>query len=113
MAFTIKRDDTRPVYVVPLVSDFGGANDPIPLGDATEVLFIMRAAGETGAPKVNAEADITDAPNGEVTYTWATGDTDEAGEFEVEFQITWSDGGVQTVPNDSYFTVIVKEDLGD
>jgi hypothetical protein len=113
MAFTIKQDDTRPVYVVPLVSDFGGANDPIDLTDATAVKFLMRLQGDTGPPKVNAPAVITDAAAGEVTYTWDAADTDVAGTYEVEFQITWSDGGVQTIPNDSYFTVEIKTDLGD
>lgn len=113
MAFEIKQDDTRPVYVVPLVENFGTTNDPIDLSTATSVQFFMRLQGDTGPPKVDAAAVVTDDVNGEVTYTWVAGDTDTVGTFEAEFQITWADGGIQTIPNNSYFEIAVIGDLGD
>lgn len=113
MAFVIKQDSTRPVYVVTLVENFGSSNDPIDLTTATSVDFLMRESGGTGTPKVNAPAVITDAVAGEVTYTWDAADTDTVGDFHAEFKITWGDGGIQTVPNDGYFEITIGDDLDD
>lgn len=113
MAFVIKQDDTRPIYELPLVENFGTSNDPINLSTATSVQFFMRLQGDTGPPKVDGAAVVEDDVNGVVSYTWVAGDTDTVGTYEAEFQITWGDGGLQTVPNDSYFEIEVKGDLGD
>lgn len=116
MAFIIKQNDTRPRFVVGLKENFGELSEaPIDLTDATSVQFFLRSASAApeDAPKVDALAAITDAVNGEVTYTWATGDTDTVGEFQAEVQITWSDGGIETVPNSGYWDVTIEVDLGD
>ncbi len=116
MAFTIKENDTRPRFVVGLLEDVGGPGEgPIDLTDATSVQFFLREVGAApqDPPKVDAPATITDAVNGEVTYTWATGDTDTAGDYEAEVQILWDDGGIETVPNATYWEVTVVVDLGD
>ena len=113
--FIIKQNDTRPRFVVSLLQDVGGVNEgAIDLTDATAVTFLMRLATESdpAAPKVEAAAVITDAVTGEVTYTWATGDTDTVGEYNVEVEIEWTDGGIETVPNADYWTVEVIDDLG-
>lgn len=114
--FTIKRNDTRPRLVTTLLTDFGTAQEgPLDLTTATAVKFLMRLASAApgSVPKVNAVAAISDAAAGVVTYTWAVGDTDVAGTFEGEFQVTWSDDGVETVPNDTYISIEVVDDLGD
>lgn len=115
--FYIKENDTRPRYVVGLLDNYGQQDEgPIDLTSATAVKFLMRAldAAEDEAPKVtdSTHCVITDAANGLVTYTWQSGDTDHDGDFQVEFEITWNDGGKETVPNNDYFPVTVKEDLG-
>lgn len=111
--FIIKENDTRPRFVVGLLQDVGGPGEaPIDLTDATSVKFLMRLASESGDPKVDSPAVITDAITGEVTYTWEVGDTDVVGEYEAEVEITWTDGGVETVPNTGYFEVSVEDDLG-
>ena len=112
---TIKQNDTRPKLVVTLLENYGEVDEaPIDLTTATSVKFLMRAqdAPPSDPPKVDAAAAITTAASGLVTYTWDAADTDEAGVFEAEFEITWGDGGVETVPNGSYFTVEVVDDLG-
>ncbi len=114
--FTIKRNDTRPRLVTTLITDFGtAAEGPVDLTSASAVKFLMRSesAPAGSAPKVNAAATISDAAAGIVTYTWVDGDTDTEGIFEGEFQITWSDDGVETIPNDSYISIQVVDDLGD
>lgn len=90
-----------------------GENDeaPIDLTDATEVNFLMRLHGSTDPPAIRSPMTITDAVNGTVQYAWQAGDTDTAGDYDVEFEITWNDGGVETVPNDSYLTVRIVDDL--
>jgi hypothetical protein len=96
------------------VSDLGLVSQaPIDLTNATVVYFIMRNvnAHDPAAPKVRAPALIDDAPNGLVTYAWAPGDTDDFGTFNVEFEINWDDGGVETVPNNSYQQIKIVEDL--
>jgi hypothetical protein len=41
------------------------------------------------------------------------GDTAAIGKIEVEIQVTWADGGVQTFPASGYLTIDVIRDLGD
>ena len=36
---------------------------------------------------------------GTVQYTWAAGDTSTVDTYNVEWEITWTGGGIQTVPN--------------
>ncbi len=61
---------------------------------------------------VEGACSITDADTGEVTYTWAAGDTASSGTYDLEFEITWADGGVETVPSSGYETVVIEDDLG-
>jgi hypothetical protein len=84
MPFTIKKGDTRPVLSAFLQESNG---DPIDLTGATVRVIMLPAGG--GAAKVNALATIIDAPNGEIEYQWFEGDTDTAGGFEVEFEVTF------------------------
>jgi hypothetical protein len=114
MAFKIKRNDTRPRYVVPLVDNFEEVDEePINLTTLKEVFLIMRKKGEEGEPKVKSKAMVLGDPKlGVVQYTWVVGDTDELGKFDVEFELVWEDGGKETVPNETFFEVIVGTDLG-
>lgn len=110
--FQIKSGDTRPAYLTDLTDDFGDPGAaPIDLTLATEVNFLMRLHGSTGSPEIRSPMTIADAVNGTVQYAWQAGDTDTPGDYDVEFEITWSDGGIETVPNDSYNTVRVVDDL--
>ena len=115
MAFKIKRKDTRPRYVVPLVDNFEEVGEaPIDLTTLEKVFFIMRTKGEEGGePEIKEEAEVLGDPkDGVVQYTWQTGDTDTTGNFNVEFELQWEDGGIETVPNESFFEVVVVADLG-
>ena len=114
MAVTYKQHDTAPSYVVDLADDFGLPGEaPIDLTSATTVTFLMRKTGQVGAPKVSAAMTVVDAANGRVQHDWASGDLDTVGSFDVEFEIAWSDGTVETIPNDSYLSIVVKDDLTD
>jgi hypothetical protein len=114
MAFTAKQHDTAPSYVVDLKDNFGLVGQTaINLTAATSVTFLMRKHGQTGAPKVSSAMTVVDAANGRVQHNWGATDLDTVGSFDVEFEIAWSDGTIETVPNGSYLTVEVVDDLTD
>lgn len=103
--FQIKQNDLLPLAVATLTDSSGTAVD---LSAASGVVFKMRNPDLT--LKVDAAGSITDAPNGEVTYTWVGTDTDTAGEFPVEWEVTTS-GKTQTYPTVDYDYCIVWADL--
>lgn len=115
MAFTIKQGNTRPTYVVNLLEKIGTPDEgPIPdLGAANSITFLMRkeSAEPTEEPIASGVASLLDEPTAEVEYVWQAGDTDIADTYRVEFEIEWLPGAVETVPNDGYFSVVIKDNL--
>lgn len=113
MAFTIKQGDTAPAYVVDLQENTDTTPTALDLTDATSVTFKMRLAGAaaSAAPVVDGDMTITTPATGRITYEWVTGDTDVAGTYEAEFEILWDDLTIETVPNDSYLSIIIVDDL--
>jgi hypothetical protein len=115
IAFEIKQNDRRPLFVAVLKDDFGEVSESIVnLTTATSAFFNMRLVG--GAVKVNrGTATISDAAGGEVTYSWGTADTDTAGAYEAEVEIIWNDGKPETFPGGpaggSYFEITVTDDI--
>jgi BppU N-terminal domain len=81
-------------------------DNPIDLTDADEVRFKMNTS-----PPMDEVAIVDDATAGLVHYGWKTGETDVAGFFRAEFEITWNDTRKQTVPNKDYIHVYIAEDL--
>ena len=106
MAFRIKTNDTSPKLSVTLTDALGNL---IGLAGCT-ARFHMKAFGASSL-KIDAVADIEDAVNGIVEYSWQAGDTDTAGTYYGEIEVTYGDATVETFPNNGYFTVIIKEDL--
>lgn len=106
MAFRIKTNDTSPKLVVTLTDASGNL---VNLAGAS-AKFHMKGYGASSL-KVQASADITDAANGRVEYGWSAGDTDTAGTYYGEVEITYGDTTVETFPNNGYFSIIIKEDL--
>lgn len=97
----LKKGDTDPDLIVRLFED---ENDTKDLTGFTPTLRLRNTATDT--IKVNAEATVSDARNGVVSYSWASSDTDEAGLYEGEISIT---DGTETItfPNDSMFNLQV------
>lgn len=106
-----KRGDTAPKLRATLFADDAGTT-PLNLTTATAVQFIMATApAQPGTPKVNAAAVIVGAAAGRVDYTWQGTDTDTAGTYQAEFQVTWNDGTKQTFPRQGYLMIVITEDL--
>jgi hypothetical protein len=122
-AFVIRRNDTLPVLTRQMTQSDGVT--PINLdtyhGGVDDLKFNMRRddAPNTGAPapKVHADADVTDAPNGIVTYEWVPADTNEttdnAAIFNGEFEATFVDGTIETFPGGvgEYIKISMPRDL--
>ena len=99
--FCIKQNDTRPIIQATLTG--------IDLTGAT-ARFLMRLRGDKSS-KVATTATISDnGPPGVVRYNWASGDTDTAGIYEGEFEITFSGGLIETYPNGEYIRITILED---
>lgn len=104
--FNIKRNDTDP----PITATLQDSNGAVDLTGST-VKFIMKSPDNNTA-KVNSPATISDAVNGQVQYFWQQGDTDTAGLFFAEWEVTLPSGKVATFPNNTFNSIMITEDLG-
>jgi len=103
----MKQGDTASIMKRTLVNAFGS---PVNLTGAS-LKFSMRVK-PAGTVKVNgASATIANAGLGEVQYSFSASDTNTADEFESEWEVTYTDGSIQTFPNDGYTPVIVTDDI--
>ena len=102
MDFWIKRGDRYPSFAYRL--DTGKS-----IG-AGSVKLIMTPDGDS-TPKVNATATIVDSTNNDVRYDWGANDTDTAGLYNAEWEITYADGKKQTYPAGGYLKIRVFADL--
>jgi hypothetical protein len=106
MPFELKRNDRRPRWRVQLTANA----TPVDLSTASAVTFTMKQG--TGTPKIEKEAmTIVDAVTGVVEYPWAAGDTDTAGDYNIEVEVDWGGGEFQSFPSKGYFTVKIEADL--
>lgn len=103
---TMKKDDLEPKFIATLRNADG---TPVDLTNATSVSLIVKQQG--GAKYFKSTGTILDAINGVVSYTWASGDTDTVGTFQMEFEVIWPTGRPETFPNSGYDTLIVGASL--
>ena len=105
--FYIKRNDRYPsIQQTLLISDTA-------VRDLTgcTVKFIMWLKS-TGAVKINASASVV-APTtgGVVRYDWAASDTDTAGRYDAEWEVTETTSGkIETFPNNCALPIYILED---
>lgn len=102
----IKQNDTRPFWPVTLTYEDG---TPVVLTGAT-VRFIAKDRSNS-AVKIDAAATLTDAANGQLEYQFVAADTDVAGAYDVEWEVTFSDTTIQTFPTRRYDRLLVIGEL--
>lgn len=102
--FYIKRGDTAPAILYKLLPT------PLDISGGT-VRFQVRDA--TGTTVIDSDGEIVDpGPDAPVVrYNWTEADTATPGEYEAEFRLTYSDGGIETFPNIGFIQVIISEDV--
>lgn len=102
---TLKRGDTSPALAYALQPT------TINLTSAT-VVFNMRNKS-TGTVKINRGAATVVTATGSPTlgYLWLAADTDTAGVYEGEFEVTYADTTKQTFPADGFITIVVTPDI--
>lgn len=107
--FVVKRGDKLPLIETILKDETGAVVD---LTTASDVRFKMRPMGG-GTAKVDAAAAKVNDPgaDGRVRYVWQTADTDTAGWYEAEWQVTFGATGALTFPNDGYDLIYIGEDV--
>lgn len=104
--FVIKQNDTFPAIEVEVKKPNGR---PYDLTNVLLAKFILR--GSDGITIFNKDAVVIDEENGIIQYIWDAEDTAEAGNFEGEFKLVFTDGNVLTVPNSEYIDVKIVDDI--
>lgn len=107
MTFYVKQNDTAPSIRATLKD---GDDAVIDLTDAT-VRFHMRTIGGTTAKIDSAVSIVSPATDGVVQYDWIAADTDTIGSFQAEFEVTYSNGRIETFPNSGYIRVEITDDI--
>lgn len=110
MTWSIKRNDRDPSYTAQLLEN----GSPLPGLAGASVRFIMVPANSPDGttPKVDGVATIDDVDTAMVSYEWDAGDTDTAGTYWAEFEVTFSNGRARTFPAKDYLYIRVLDDLG-
>ena len=106
MTHTIKRGDTRQIIKAVL------GNDGVPVNLTGATVRFLMSRYQTGALVINRAAHIEDATGGKIWFVWLAGDTNTAGLYQAEFEVTFPDGKVETYPNADYIYVNIIPDLG-
>ena len=106
MAFFIKQNDTSPILQADLKD---GNNSAVDVTGAT-IAFKMRPVSSSAAT-VNSAAAIIDGSAGSVKYEWQSSDTATAGSYFAEFQVTFSNGKIETFPNGDYIQITILDDI--
>lgn len=105
MAFSIKQNDTSPSLRATLQD---AAGSPINLLGA-DVQFHMKSVD--GTLKVNQPMTVVSTSGGIVEYDWQSADTNTAGTFYAEFEVTYSDNSIETFPNTDNIAIVITPEL--
>lgn len=100
---TFVQGNTAPDIVAQL-HDEKVATLVLDLTTATSVRFQMRKSDDV-LFTVDAVADITNASQGLVSYSWAQTDLNVDGDYDTQWEVHWTDGKVQTVAKTNKITV--------
>lgn len=96
---TLKQNDTG----LGLKGTLLNGNGPVDLTGAN-VLFLM--------DKFIIYPEVIDAANGQILVVFEKEHTLSPGIFKAEFEVQFSDGRIETFPNDDYLKIKIMNDLG-
>lgn len=105
--FYIKEGDTSPAieYMLsPVTITLNGGSVVFNMKDRRNQLKVNRAAAV-----ITDDGLLTDTPT--VQYNWTAADTDTAGTYYGEFEVTYADSTIETFPNNGYITVEIRADI--
>lgn len=105
--FYIKEGDTSPAIeyaLTPTDIVLTAASVVLNMKDRRGNVKVSRQAGT-----ITDDGAASDTPK--VQYDWASADTDTAGTYYAEFEVTYADATVETFPNDGFITVVIKKDI--
>tara|TARA_R110000824_G_scaffold94303_1_gene227654 strand:+ start:86 stop:424 length:339 start_codon:yes stop_codon:yes gene_type:complete len=105
--FEIKRNDNKPYLAVTLQDSTGSAID---LTAGSKISFNLADNNNTYTSVLSGAATITGSTAGQVEYRWATSDTARSGLYLGEFEVTFNDSTVLTLPTDHSLVVQINED---
>lgn len=107
--FEIKQNDTSPWLIIEILTpgvSLVAANLYLNMKDATGTLKINRR-------ELFAVKETWDNDGGpQILFPILAGDTDTNGTFEFEVEAQYSDGGIETFPNNRNWTFLVFDDIG-
>lgn len=101
--FTTKQGDARTALKATLTPVDGTFEN------VSKVYF--RMADTLGNEKINREVDVQDLPN--VIVIFKAEEVAEAGTFYGEFAVEYTDGKVETIPNNDYIRITINKKIGD
>lgn len=102
----MKKDDLEPKYIATLRNADGTVVD---LTNATSVSLIVKQQG--GTKNFKSAGSFEDRINGVVSYTWASGNSDTVGTFQMEWEVIWPTSRPETFPSAGYDTLIIGASL--
>ena len=105
--FYIKEGDTSPAIEFALTPTdilLTGASVVFSMWDRRGTIKVNRQAAT-----ITDDGSATDTPT--VQYDWASADTDTAGTYYAEFEITYADTTVETFPNNGFITIQITKDI--
>ena len=108
--FHIKRHDTYPSIAVRIRNkktkqylDLTGASATFTMLDSEGALKVSTAVANVPAPQTD----------GRISYDWIAANTDTAGRFRGEFEITLASGKKFSAPQQGFLEIFVEEDGND
>jgi len=102
VSLTFVQGDTAP-DITAIIHEEDDPTQVVNLSNAS-VRFQMRRSDDRRY-QVNSGADILDAVNGRVSYSWAANDLSVPGTYVVQWEVTYLGGRVQTTSPEVTITV--------
>lgn len=108
----ITQGDTGPSIVATLVDEAGVVVDLTGVVGTDVRFHMIDPSSATEKVDNNSNTSVLSPPtDGKVQYDWQAADTDTAGLFDGEFQVTFPGGQIITFPNYRYFTILIREEV--